>query len=122
MSRQDFITGLGAMEYEVEVRDEGRLVFEYLVPVGKFEGQRVKLGFEVQDDFPLNPPGGPHVSPRLQPIHAQNDIPHPLGAVHESPKFGEEWQYWSRPFPNWPGTDRSVKAYMIHIYRLFASQ
>ena len=122
MSRQDFVDQLRVLGYDVEVLDGGRVVLEYPILVGSLADQRVKLGFEVQDDFPLNPPGGPHVCPRIHPIHTQNDIPHPLGAVHESKPFGKDWQYWSRPFPAWANTDRSAREYMIHIYRLFATQ
>jgi SET domain len=38
--------------------------------------------------------------------------------IHESP-FGEEWEYWSRPFPNWNGSKKTADEYMKHIDRLF---
>jgi hypothetical protein len=89
------------------------------VPVGRFIGQKVKVGFQVNDDFPANPPGGPHISPRLLPLKSGGE--HPSGQVHASP-LGDDWEYWSRPYPEWHRTDRSVKAYMAHVRHLFDTQ
>lgn len=91
------------------------------MPVGKFQGNQIWLGFVVNDDFPLVAPSGPHLSPRLLPLHPANDLPHPQGGVHESP-FGPEWEYWSRPFTGWGKTDRTVAAYLGHIRDLFAKE
>ncbi len=121
MARKDFAEQLTALGYKVEDRGENRLAFRYTVPVGRFRGQEIWLGLVVADDFPLTPPSGPHVSPRLLPLHPGNDLPHPQGGVHESP-FGPEWQYWSRPFHPWPKTDRTVVAYLGHIRDLFQKQ
>jgi hypothetical protein len=121
MARKDFVDQLRALEYAVEERDENRLAFRYTVGVGKFRGQEIWLGFVVSEDFPLSPPSGPHVSPRLLPLHPGNDLPHPLGGVHESP-FGPDWEYWSRPFPGWAMTDRTVVTYLGHIRDLFIKQ
>ncbi len=82
----------------------------YSIPIGRRLGEQIRLGFDVPTDFPVTPPGGPRVSPKLG---------HPDGAVHAAPDFGTEWEYWSRPFPNWAGTDRTVRSYMAHIRRLF---
>jgi hypothetical protein len=120
MARQDFVTQLTDMGFYIEEHGNDRLSFPYQVPAGKFQGQSIRLGFEVHEDFPLSPPSGPHVSPRLLPINTTSKE-HPLGGVHESP-FGAEWEYWSRPHPNWSGTDHTVKAYMIHIRKLFETQ
>jgi hypothetical protein len=121
MGRKDFVEQLEALGYRVEDLGDNRLAFRYIVPVGRFRGQETRLGLIVADDFPLNPPGGLHVSPRLLPIHPGNNLPHPQGGVHESP-FGPEWQYWSRPFPSWQKTDRTVAAYLGHIRDLFQKQ
>ena len=48
---------------------EGKLVFPYTIEVGRFAEQQIRLGFQVAEDFPMNPPSGPHVSPRLLPIN-----------------------------------------------------
>jgi hypothetical protein len=119
MARKDFMDQLVSLGYTVEERGENRIAFRYVVPVGKLRGQEIWLGLVANDDLPLNAPSGPHVSPRLFPIHPANDLPHPLGGVHESP-FGPDWQYWSRPFQVWGNTDRSAAAYMSHIRDLFS--
>lgn len=120
MGRQDFINGLRALGFQVQDHGDGRVSFPYPVPVGRFIGQTIKLGFLVNDDFPANPPGGPHISPRLLPIRSGGE--HPTGQVHPSPSFGEDWEYWSRPYNVWHNTDRTVKFYMAHIRHLFVTQ
>jgi hypothetical protein len=130
VARKDFIEQLEAMGYNVQERGENRLAFTYVVPIGRFADQQILLGLVVNDDFPVNPPSGPHVSPRLLPLHPGSDLPHPQGGVHESPFDApvnggpktEQWEYWSRPFHGWAATDRTVRAYMTHIRSLFASQ
>lgn len=119
MGRQDFINGLKSLGFEPHDNGDGKVSFEYTVPVGRFMEQVIKIGFQVNDDFPVNPPGGPHVSPQLLPLKSVGE--HPLGQVHGSP-FGADWEYWSRPYPEWNKTDRSVKAYMAHIRHLFDTQ
>lgn len=119
MSRQDFIDQLKALRYEPQELPEGRIAFDYTVPLGRFVGQQIRLGFSVGDDFPMNPPSGPHISPHLLPL--KNGGVHPYGQVLPSP-FGPEWQYWSRPFPGWAGTDRTVRTYLAHIRHLLETQ
>lgn len=121
MGKQTFIEQLRVMGFNVTELGDDKLAFSYTIPVGKFRGQQIMLGFKVGADFPVTPPSGPHVKPRLLPLHPGNDLPHPHGGVHESP-FGPEWEYWSRPFPGWPGTDRSAGAYMAHIRNLLDTQ
>lgn len=120
MSRKDFIDGLRAFGYDVEEKPDGRVIFPYEVPLGKFMGEKIKLGFQVNDDFPANPPSGPHVSPRLLPLKSGGE--HPDGQIHPSPSFGDDWEYWSRPYPEWNRTDKSVKSYMAHVRHLFDKQ
>lgn len=96
------------------------VVIDYEVPVGRFVGQKVRLGFIVPGDFPMTPPSGPHVSPQIHPL--QSGGVHPTGGVHQSPAFGGEWQYWSRPFTGWPQSKKTVAAYMSHIWCLWDSQ
>ena len=121
MSRQDFIDQMQTLGYKVERTNNERVQFPYEVSVGKFTGQTIRLGFQVGDDFPLNPPAsGPHVSPRLLPLNNQSKA-HPADGIHESP-FGDEWEYWSRPHREWEKTDRSAKAYMAFIRLLFETQ
>ncbi len=120
MARQDFIDQLEALGYKVEERGDFRLAFRYIVPIGRFEGKEILLGFIVTDDFPLNPPSGPHLWPQILPLNT-NSNEHPHGGIHSSP-FGSEWEYWSRPFQGWAATDRTVRAYMAHIRGLFYNQ
>jgi hypothetical protein len=116
MARQDFIEQLKALNYAVEVVAEDRIIFPYAPRVGKFRGKSIILGFVVNEDFPANSPGGPHLKPRLLPL--KSDGEHPDGRIHDSP-FGPEWEYWSRPFPDWNKSQRTVMVYMEHIDRLF---
>src|SRR5438067_1938763 len=91
------------------------------VQLGKFAGQEVWLGFVVSDDFPATPPTGPHFSPELLPLNTTSRK-HPDGGIHPSWQFGAGWQYWSRPFHNWQKSDRTVRAYLAHIRKLFETQ
>ncbi len=119
MARADFMLQLQALGYDVEDKGSNFYAFRYRIPVGKMMGKEVGLAFEVADDFPLNPPGGPHVSPKVHPNLSGGA--HPTGGIHDS-ILGLEWQYWSRPFKEWSKTNRSVKAYMAHIRHLFDTQ
>jgi len=121
MSAQDFVDGLAALGYEVREPQVGVAEFDYAIEVGRCQGQTVCLAFAVPQDFPLSCPSGPNISPRLVPLHPAQDVGHPIGGVHEAPQFGDEWQYWSRPFPDWAASERTVRAYMAHIRRLFAT-
>jgi hypothetical protein len=123
MPRIDFINQLQELGYKVEDKGTDFVAFPYEVPIGKFRGQQIMLAFQVNDGFPLNPPGGPHISPRL--LFANRDTTtniHPKGAIHESPALGKDWEYWSRPFPGWSETNRDVKDYLAHIRHLFDTQ
>jgi len=119
MSRTDFLDQLKKLGYEASLHTNDRFViFDYTIDVGRLAGQKIKMAFEVGDDFPLNPPGGPHISPQLIPLYPGQDMPHPKGAIHSS-NLGQMWEYWSRPFQNWAQSDHSVRAYMAFIRRLF---
>jgi len=112
-----FAEQLKALGYDV-TEDGNKISFPFTIQIGKRRGEDITLGFVAHDDFLLNPPSGPHVRPRLLPIHPQ-DAPHPIGGVHESQPFGPEWQYWSRPIKHWSETRRNAADYMAHIHRLF---
>jgi len=108
-----FQAGLRAVGYEprqvVTAQNEEFTVFDYEIEVGSRVGQTVQVGLQVPPDFSVTPPPGPHVSPRLN---------HPGGNVHPS-SLGHEWEYWSRPAPNW-AADRSVGGYLRHVRTLFS--
>ena len=116
MPKEDFVRQLNQMGYEVDDLGGNHIAFQCEIPCGKMAGQKIKLGFDVPQDFPLTPPPGPHVSPRLLPN--QSGGTHPTGGIHDSP-FGPEWQYWSRPISHWSNTKRTVKDVMAHIWHLF---
>jgi hypothetical protein len=87
------------------------VTFPFEIQNGGRSGQVVALGIEVPGDFPANSPPGPHVRPALG---------HPDGHVQPSPGLGADWQYWSRPFPSWPSTNRTASDYMAHVRLLFS--
>ncbi len=122
MNRESFIKQFEQLGFKLSIPREGFVAFSFTIPVGKFAGREVTLAFHITPDAPIQPPTGPHVSPRLLAIHPGNDLQHPAGGVHESPSLGPDWQYWSRPFQGWAKTDRSAKAYMAFINRLFETQ
>lgn len=125
-----FADGLRNLGYEPTALEKApdHVVFDYPVEVGRFKGQTVRLGFVVPQDFPNTTPSGPHVSPHILPIHPSNDVPHPAGGVHQSMSqnftqhAGGQWEYWSRPCPNWGQSKKSVISYMGHIWRLWETQ
>ena len=116
MSRQTFIDELRALGHEPIDKGEGKICFPFLIAVGPRAPRTVQLGYLVNDDFPLNPPGGPHFSETLMPINT-NGGDHPYASIHASP-FGEGWQYWSRPIPHWQQTRRRVSDVLAHVHRL----
>jgi hypothetical protein len=103
------VAALTTSGYEVTVAQDQFAVFTYHIEVGSCAGQTVQIGLQIPGDWPLSPPPGPHVSPRLG---------HPQGAVHPSP-LGPEWEYWSRPAQNWP-VERTARAYLRHLRTLFS--
>jgi len=116
----------GREEFEAQLRAlglkpigaEGNLTkFAFEIPVGKFMGDCIELGFDVPGDFPRTPPSGPHVSPRL----ARDKGAAPGGVntnIGDSP-FGDKFEYWSRPYQGQWGRDGlTVGAYLAHIRKL----
>jgi hypothetical protein len=119
----NFKAGLATLGYAASEIGDGNLAFEYVVEVGRFKGQVVMLGFKVPPDFPLTPPSGPHVKPH---IHAmQGGGVHPTGGVHPSSGhsgLSDDFQYWSRPFPGWNETRKTVSDYLAFVRHLWATQ
>lgn len=101
---------------EPEARDDVRITFPYTIELGRFAGTDVIVGLEVAGDFPRNPPGGPHISPRL--IVDQGATPGGAGGTNLSP-FGSDFEYWSRPYSGWGRDGMTVRAYLAHLRRLF---
>jgi hypothetical protein len=123
-----FADGLRALGYDPKplAGRQDHLVIDYQVPCGRFTGRKVRHGFIVPPDFPLTAPSGPHVAPNIHPI--QPGGMHPNGGVHADQARAfkandqEEWQYWSRPYPDWGATKRTVTVYMAFIWRLWETQ
>jgi hypothetical protein len=109
MSAESFLEDALKLHADATLNPQGFVEFKYEIPVGGKIGEIVSLALQPPGDWPLSCPPGPHVSPALG---------HPQGAVHGSP-LGSDWQYWSRPFQNWPSTDRSFATYMAHVRTLF---
>jgi hypothetical protein len=105
-----FLAALAANGYPAVERN-GIAVFDYTIEVGTLAGQKIRIGLQIPPDWPLTPPPGPHVNPRLG---------HPGGAVSGSP-LGSDWEYWSRPADLWPA-DRSMRAYLRHLRKLFSQR
>jgi hypothetical protein len=117
--KEAFATELKALGFNAADLGENRLAFKYVIGEGRFKDQAITIGLEVPPDFNVTCPTGPHISPRLIPINTGalgND------RAAESPNFGAEWQYLSRPFGEqqmgWGRTNRTVKAYLRHIKRI----
>ncbi|MHB1777990.1 MAG: hypothetical protein ACYCU7_18685 [Acidimicrobiales bacterium] len=123
-----FLTGLRELGYEPMIPSEypDHIVFDYEVQIGRFAGRKMRIGLVVPSDWPLTPPGGPHVSPRLHP--PRSDGAHPTGHIFpdHSKNFasviGGDWQYWSRPFPNWNTAKKTADTYMAYIWKLWETQ
>jgi hypothetical protein len=123
-----FIKGLRDLGYSPETLP-GKLdhvVIDYEVQSGKFAGKKLRHGFIVPPDFSAIPPTGPHISEDIHTIKGGGE--HPTGGVHRDHAkpfqevLGGEWQYWSRPFPDWGASKKTVATYMIHIWHLWESQ
>lgn len=117
--KEAFSAGLKELGYEPEDCGGNLIAFKYIIGAGRFKDQKVKVGIDVPTDFNVTCPSGPNISPRLIPMN-------PSGAGNDraadSPNFGSEWQYLSRPFVDqkegWNRTTRDVKAYLRHIKRI----
>lgn len=119
-----FADQLTKMGYHVTLLSDGEITFGYEVEVGKYAGKNVTHGIVVPADFPLSPPSGPHVKPEIHPCVSGGT--HPTGGVHQSSGHAKnlkgEWQYWSRPYPDWSNSPKNAAAYMAFIRSLWATQ
>jgi len=105
----DLQQALQAAGHDAEISGQF-VVFPFLVPVGVHAGATVRIGL-TGADFPINPPGGVHVSPR---------IIHPGGSADHASGLGADWVYWSRPYPDWASSRRSIGDYLAFLRQLFA--
>jgi hypothetical protein len=113
MGHQQLIDDLRAAGFDAVLTHSGGaefVSFAYSVPIGALAGQEVRIHLQAPD-WPLNPPSGPHVSPR---------IPHPGDTAHHQSPVGQDAIYWSRPHPRWAQSDRSIEEYLTHLRTLFS--
>lgn len=106
---------LGYAASPIDAARLDHLSFAYVVPVGRFNGQAIRVGLISPPDFPRTPPSGPHIAPRLIAHHGGGP-----GGVHAS-AFGSDWEYWSRPYQNWGRDGRDASAYLAFLRTLFAT-
>jgi hypothetical protein len=112
--RDKFRDDLVTLGYEIELREQDKLIIPFQISEGRFANQQIKIGIQVPGDFEMTPPGGIHLSPQLIPI---NTAPQDHTRAAESP-FGQEWIYLSRPFAEqWP-LKRTTKRYMEWVAHL----
>lgn len=116
MGKEKFISGLKELGHDPQDAGGNKIMIDFVIGGGRFSGQKIKLGFEVPDNFEMEPPHGPHFSPRLIPTINTSSQNH-SERIHESP-FGADWEHLSRPYPNWPKTARTVRVYLMYVRRL----
>jgi hypothetical protein len=123
MPKELFIEQLKARGYNVREPFKDFIVIDFMVDTGRFFGQEIQLGFARVNSFPDIPPGGPNFNKHLKPFNNTSNT-HPDGGIHYSKAvfteigLTDEWQYWSRPFPDWKNTDRTVDIYFAHLRHL----
>lgn len=108
---------LSELGYMPSIIDNRFVVFNFRVPLGKFKDRKIEIALEAPQ-FPLNPPSGPYIKPHLMPISGGGGV-HPNGGIHQRNLPSQEFQYWSRPFPNWNNSEKNAKEYLAFIRTLF---
>ena len=114
--REEFARQLRELGIEPTQHEASQLVFPYDIEIGRFASTAARIGLDVPPDFPRTPPGGPHVSPRL--IAERGATPGGQGGSNGS-AFGNDFEYWSRPYSGWGRDGQNVRAYLAHLRRLF---
>jgi hypothetical protein len=118
MAQSDFIDQLKSLGLDVQDAGDGKFAVPYVILLGPRRGTEVKLGFLNLGDFPAVPPACLHISPGFLAINTTGGA-HPNASIHLSPKFGNDWQYWSRPIHHWASTKRTARDVLAHINHLF---
>lgn len=118
------ITDLRALGYRPREHEPGFVTFDYAPELGPLAGETITLGLRPPPSFPIDPPGGLLVRPRLLPEGTPSSE-HPYGGVHPASVGGVQdpsFQYWSRPYSGWHTSARTVRSYLDdHVRRLFAT-
>jgi hypothetical protein len=115
MMNEKFWKGIEELGYKPEAiaGADNRVAFDYEIEEGTLKGVQ-RIGFEVPQDFEMSTPSGVHIKTRALTINPNaNDHPQ---RVADSPPFGPEWQYLSRPYyDDWAKSPRTVREYMLFI-------
>lgn len=111
---------LSELGYNPEITGNVFVVFEFIVPTGRFKGQKIEIALQAPQ-FPLNPPSGPYIKPHLMTITGGGGV-HPTGGIHDRKLPTPDFQYWSRPFNGWAKSEKNAKEYMAFIRTLFDFQ
>ena len=117
MAADTVVKELRELKYDPILYPNGFVGFKYTIPHGRFRNQEVEIVLEVKQ-FPDIPPSGPYIKPYLLPITG-NAGTHPFGGIHQRNKPSVEFQYWSRPFPEWDKTDKNMQVYLAFLRTLF---
>lgn len=94
----------------------GFVAFKFIIPIGRFKAQEVEVALNAPH-FPSIPPSGPYLKPHLLPMGVAGQ--HPFGGIHDRKVPNEQFQYWSRPFGDWSGSDKNIKTYIAFLRTLF---
>ena len=117
MAADTVVKELRELKYDPILYPNGFVGFKYTIPHGRFRNQEVEIVLEVKQ-FPDIPPSGPYIKPYLLPITG-NAGTHPFGGIHQRNIPSVEFQYWSRPFPEWDKTDKNMQVYLAFLRTLF---
>ena len=114
--KEKFIDELKQLNFNPESKDGNRVAFNYSIKDGRFKDQAIQIGLEIPQDYPVNPPPGPHITPALIPVNGTSTD---NAKAVTSPAFGNDWLYLSRPFRDnqagWNRTHRDARSYLKHI-------
>jgi hypothetical protein len=120
--RDEFARQLTALGYGPMCKGEKRVGFDYDVKGGRLKGTRLRIGLEVEPDFPHTPPPGPHISPHIRPINTSIEShPEKVAPSTFGEEYGGEWQYLSRPCKFWKGNDPVIRYIEFLEYLLSTS-
>ena len=100
---------------------EWLIIENYVIMVGRFAGQVVRLAIPVSADYPATPPGGLYISPCIVPTTEMGGL-NIHNRANETAGLAGEWQYWSRPIP--PGTwrpDNGARRLIAHWNTVMAN-
>ncbi len=93
----DVMTAAGyAVDQPVDANGKSWCVVkDFGISGGRFSGKVIEIAIPVPPDFPVTPPGGLFVSPRLADEQTLQNVQVGDEAIAA---LGGAWQYWSRPF------------------------